>query len=60
MKKWNTPEIAELNIDETANGFLPLEFEGTDTKNPLYYIFNDKGNSDSSTPEADDVVNPLS
>lgn len=28
MKKWNTPSISELNINETANGFIDLGFEG--------------------------------
>jgi len=42
MKKWNAPEVAELNIAETAGGFLKLGFEG-----PLDIVFGDftnKGN----------------
>lgn len=27
MKKWNTPEVAELNIAETANGIFTCCFE---------------------------------
>lgn len=28
MKKWNTPEVAELNINETADGLFPAMYEG--------------------------------
>lgn len=28
MKKWNTPEVAELNINETADGLFPALYEG--------------------------------
>ena len=28
MKKWNAPEVAELNINETANGLFPAMYEG--------------------------------
>ena len=27
MKKWNTPAIAEVNVSETANGLLCLDWE---------------------------------
>lgn len=27
MKKWNTPEVAELNVTETANGIFDLDWE---------------------------------
>jgi hypothetical protein len=27
MKTWNTPEIRELNINATANGLWPTEYE---------------------------------
>lgn len=56
MKKWNAPAIAELNIDETAGGFINVDWEG-----PFDFLFGkDSGNDDSSTPETEDVVNPLS
>ena len=55
MKKWNTPEIAELNIDATANGFFDWDFES-----PLDIISHKKGESEPSTPNTEDVVNPLS
>ena len=28
MKKWNAPEMVELNINETANGLFPAMYEG--------------------------------
>ena len=28
MKKWNAPEMVELNINETANGLFPALYEG--------------------------------
>lgn len=28
MKKWNAPEVAELNIEETANGKYTACYEG--------------------------------
>ena len=28
MKKWNAPEVAELNINETADGWFPALYEG--------------------------------
>ena len=28
MKKWNTPSITELNINETANGYFKVGYEG--------------------------------
>lgn len=57
MKKWNAPAIAELNIDETANGFIDIDWESP--FNVLFGFGKDSG-EDSSTPETDDVVNPLS
>ena len=27
MRKWNTPEIAALDLNETKNGFWPLDRE---------------------------------
>ena len=55
MKKWNTPEIAELNIDATANGYWNIDWES-----PLDIFFSKKGESEPSTPTTEDVVNPLS
>ena len=41
MKTWNTPEISELNIKETANGFFDTTFE-------TWLIHND---SKKATPD---------
>lgn len=46
MKKWNAPEVAELNISETANGLFNAEIETP-------WIFNDK-----KCPENPDPVTP--
>lgn len=49
MKKWNTPAVAELSIQETANGLFPALFESCLTDNIL-----DQGNGkgeDTNTPE---------
>lgn len=27
MKKWNAPEVAELNVTETANGIFNFDWE---------------------------------
>ena len=49
MKTWNTPEVKELNINETAGGFITSDFE--------FFIWNDKGatpdseQKDPETPE---------
>ncbi|MBR6643583.1 MAG: hypothetical protein IKL28_07990 [Lachnospiraceae bacterium] len=37
MKKWNAPEVAELNIAETAGGFWKVGVEG-----PFNVVFGDK------------------
>ena len=55
MKKWNAPAIAELNIDATANGYFDVNFEGW-----FDIVFGDKSGNESSTPNTEDVVNPLS
>ena len=34
MKKWNAPEVAELDIAETAGGFIKIGWEG-----PLDIVF---------------------
>lgn len=44
MKKWNAPEVAELNINETANGLFNIEWE-----TPLSIVGNDK----RPTPDPD-------
>lgn len=36
MKQWNTPEMQELNISDTENGFLNVGFEG-----PFNIVFGD-------------------
>lgn len=46
MKNWNTPAVAELNVEETANGFFDIDWEG-----PLDIVFGDKSEQKPSTPE---------
>lgn len=49
MKTWNAPEVKELNINETANGILSVDWEG-----PFDIIFGDygdKSNNNDSTPD---------
>lgn len=41
MKTWNTPEVKELNINETANGYISSDVE-------FWFITN---NDKSSTPK---------
>lgn len=59
MKKWNAPEIAELNITETANGVIDANIE-------FWWMTNDSKKSDSTvTPdplpnENPDIVDSLS
>lgn len=43
MKKWNAPEVAELNINKTANGYLDVDFEG-----PFGIVLGDKQNNEDS------------
>lgn len=44
MKTWNAPDVTELNISETANGYFNVSFEG-----PFDVVFGDRGDkSDSS------------
>ena len=47
MKTWNKPEVAELNISKTANGYFDVNWEG-----PLDIVFGDKSNNTNkpSTP----------
>ena len=48
MKKWNTPVVAELNIDATANGCLDVNWEG-----PFDVVFGDKSDQKPATPDDD-------
>lgn len=68
MRKWNTPEVTELNINETANGLFPAAYEGifgdcicgNDAPHgPICgHNCSEDGKNDSST--TDDKVNQLS
>ncbi len=46
MKAWNKPEIAAIDINETAGGFLDVDFEG-----PFGIFLGDK--RDSTPDEAE-------
>lgn len=49
MKKWNAPEVVELKIAETADGFFDVDWEG-----PFNVVFGDgedKGNKTDKTPQ---------
>ena len=48
MKKWNAPEVAELNINKTADGFFDVDWEG-----PFNVVFKDgdKADEESKTPQ---------
>ncbi len=50
MKKWNTPAVAELSIEETANGLFPFYVESYVLVNDSLTCDNNKGD-DSNTPE---------
>ncbi|MDC7292367.1 MULTISPECIES: hypothetical protein [unclassified Butyrivibrio] len=65
MKKWNTPELAELNLTETAGGFWCDDHEsctwygGTHDHTPK----GDKGQEEKgteSTPEEEEFTDKLS
>lgn len=51
MKKWNTPSVEELDVKETANGYLTSNHEWS-------FILNDNLNDKSNTTEdkKEDVV----
>lgn len=52
MKKWSTPSVEELKINETANGIFDADFE-------TFFLFNDFNKS--NTPDnKDEVVEQLS
>ncbi len=55
MKKWNTPAVAELNVAETANGFLDVDWEG-----PFGVVCGDKSEQKPSTPDTEDDTNIVS
>lgn len=48
MKTWNTPEVKELNINETANGFVDTDVE-------FWWVTNDSksGTTDTNTDSTD-------
>ena len=48
MKTWNAPEVQELNINETADGYFDVDWEG-----PFDFLF--KKSDDSSTPDTEDA-----
>ena len=48
MKNWNAPEVKELNIAETENGFFNSDVE-------TVIILNDS-NKKPATPDQDDSV----
>ncbi len=50
MKTWNTPAIAELGVEETADGIINIGWEG-----PLNLIFGDR----KSKEEKKDPVTPV-
>lgn len=52
MKKWNTPSVEELNINETANGFFNTDYES-------FILINDSLKK-SETPDDKDDVEKLS
>lgn len=58
MKKWNTPDVTELNIKDTANGFLKVGWEG-----PFDVIFGDcgdkNGEKNDSTPDTNTTSGPV-
>ena len=48
MKKWNTPSITELNINETANGYFKVGYEG-----PFDIVFGDRNENKPVAPDPD-------
>ena len=45
MKKWNTPSITELNINETANGYFKVGYEG-----PFDIVLGDRNENKPVAP----------
>ena len=60
MKKWNTPEIAELDINETAAKFPGNGHGGQFPGNAHGGQFPGGGNYKPNETEEEDVVNSLS
>lgn len=50
MKKWNTPDVTELNINETANGMFDVNWEG-----PYDFILGDHDKCDDQKPSTPDT-----
>lgn len=62
MKKWNTPEIAALDLNATESGFFCTEYECWPIVNDNLKKCeqnNDETNN-SSTPDESDVTDSLS
>jgi len=66
MKKWNTPEVAELNITETANGMEWYWEEGWSTNGNCYFFSSfgkdkeesgNQGGNQGGNPEQDGTGN---
>lgn len=51
MKTWNAPDINELNINATENGWLDSCFE-------FWFLTNDDKKATPTTPTQDPVDNP--
>lgn len=49
MKKWNTPEVKELNIAETANGFFNSDIE-------TLFVLNDSKKPSTPNPDVKPVL----
>lgn len=49
MKKWNAPEVTELNINETANGLIHSPWESDN----LFH--DDAAHNHPATPDVDPV-----
>ena len=52
MKKWNTPEVIDVNISETADGILNVGWEG-----PFNIVFGDRSEK-TENPTRPDPENP--
>ena len=48
MKKWNTPSIIELDINETANGYFKVGYEG-----PFEIVSSDRNVNKPVAPDPD-------
>lgn len=45
MKTWNKPEVAELNISKTANGYFDVNWEG-----PFDILCGEKSDNNTNKP----------